>query len=93
MSEKFRKIPPFEFCGFKAWAGVAGDTDQAIVIGDAHMAVSRARELRNWLTAALPCEHKGVSRGTGTFGPGGTLKMTCDECGAEVPSHVGMLGF
>lgn len=81
MSEKFRKIPDFDFCGIK-WATVNGTA--IAILADGHMNVSKARHLRDWLTSALPCEHKGPRRGTLTWGE--PLKVTCDACGEEVPS-------
>lgn len=46
--------------------------------------VAEARQIRDWLTQALPCEHKGARNGTMKWNE--PTKMTCNECGAEVPS-------
>jgi hypothetical protein len=46
--------------------------------------ITEARQLRDWLTQALPCEHKGARSGTMRWNE--PTVMTCNECGAEVPS-------
>ncbi len=53
--DAFRKVPHFDFCGVAPWAGVYKD-GAAIMIGDAIMSVERARDLRDWLNAALPAD-------------------------------------
>lgn len=46
--------------------------------------VEEIRRIRDWLTQALPCEHKGSRSGTVKWNE--ATIMTCNECGAEVPA-------
>lgn len=79
--KEFRKVAPFQFCGIE-YAHVYGTALEIKTNGV--MAVEVARSLRDWLTQALPCEHKGPRHGTVEWNR--PCVMTCGECGAEVPS-------
>lgn len=79
--KEFRKIAPFQFGGVE-YASVYGTALEIKTNGV--MAVDVAKRLRDWLTQALPCEHKGQRSGEIKWNQ--VSKMTCNECGAEVPS-------
>lgn len=87
MSE-FRKIAPFQFYGVES-GSVNGTA--IVLLADAHMAIEKARALRDWLNRALPCEHKGPRSGTTKWGE--PTLMKCHECGAEVPAFYRTPGF
>lgn len=89
---EFRKVSPLQL---KDWHSPVAELldPQTIEVGREDLSLHEAYSLLAWLMAVLPCAHNGTRRGTGTLGPGGSIKMTCDLCGAEVPAHVGMLGF
>ena len=95
MSREFRRVGTLDLPPFECWVRDA----ETVIFDDkptdsrVMLTVDKAYRLRDWLNAVLPCPHSGLRRGTVTLGPGGSIKMYCDQCGAEVPSHVGTLGF
>jgi hypothetical protein len=85
--KQFRAVRHIEING-TPFAEVAPKREM-IFVGLGHeetdcFTVDEARQLRDWLTTALPCEHKGPRHGELKWNEPST--MTCDECGAEVPS-------
>lgn len=85
----FRSAEPFQFCG-TPYARVDG---RSLLISErAFMAVSRARDLRNWLNTVLPCEHRVILNGFKRVDPFGKsdamveVKNECQECGVIVPA-------
>jgi len=79
---KFRDVPALTHYDALG-ARVHGDRITLATTG--YVTLQEARALRDWLTQALPCEHRGARRGTWSVNE--PLVMRCDICGEEVPGY------
>jgi hypothetical protein len=79
---QFRIVPDLIRNGL---AAKRHSVDEIIVATGGRLDISQARALRDWLTSALPCEHRG-SR-SGTWSGTDPLVMRCDICGEEVSGY------
>ena len=80
---KFRDVAALTHPDGALAARVHGDRVSLATTG--YLTLQEARSLRDWLTQALPCEHRGGRRGTWSVNE--PLVMHCDICGEEVPAY------
>src|SRR5271154_3039911 len=92
MAEKFRKVGTVDIPPLEIWV-VHGDRINLDIKDDqdarVSLTVAQARELRDWLTAALPCDHQLFTgqRRADPFGKSEawvSVKNECTKCGSTI---------